>query len=33
MGEFRLRVPQDNDRISEVRADDVLYVSGDIVVA
>lgn len=33
MSEFRLGVPQDNDRISEVRAGDVLYVSGDIVVA
>ena len=33
MGEFRLKVPEDNDRISEVRTGDVLYVSGDIVVA
>jgi fumarate hydratase subunit beta len=33
MSEFRLGLPQDNDRISEVRAGDVLYVSGDIVVA
>jgi tartrate/fumarate subfamily iron-sulfur-dependent hydro-lyase beta chain len=33
MGEFRLKVPEDNGRISEVRTGDVLYVSGDIAVA
>src|SRR3989304_2248917 len=33
MTEFRLNVPQDNNRISEVRASDVLYVTGDIAVA
>src|SRR3990172_13196656 len=33
MTEFRLNIPQDNNRISEVRTNDVLYVNGDIVVA
>lgn len=33
MAEFRLRVPDDNGRIVEVRTGDVLYVTGDIVVA
>jgi tartrate/fumarate subfamily iron-sulfur-dependent hydro-lyase beta chain len=33
MSEFKLIVPQDNARIPEARAGDVLYVSGDIVVA
>ena len=33
MSEFRLKVPEDNVRIAEVRAGDVLYVTGDIAVA
>lgn len=33
MGEFRLIVPEDNCRISEVKAGDVLYVTGDIAIA
>jgi fumarate hydratase subunit beta len=33
MTEFRLKVPEDNGRIAEVRAGDVLYVTGDIAVA
>ena len=33
MPEFRLKIPEDNARIPEVRAGDVLYVTGDIVVA
>jgi len=33
VSEFKLSVPHDNDRIPEVRAGDVLYLSGDIVVA
>jgi fumarate hydratase subunit beta len=33
MTEFRLKVPEDNRRIPEVRAGDVLYVSGDIMIA
>jgi len=32
MTEFRLNVPQDNARITDVRAGDVLYVTGDIAV-
>src|SRR5208283_1656651 len=30
---FRLNVPQDNAKIAEVRAGDVLYVTGDIAIA
>ncbi len=33
MDEFRLKVPEDNSHIAEVRAGDVVYVSGDIMVA
>ncbi len=33
MAEFRLSVPKDNGRITEVRAGDVLYVTGDIAIA
>lgn len=33
MTEFRLSVPRDNNRITEVRASDVLYVTGDIAIA
>ncbi len=33
MAEFRLSVPKDNARITEVRAGDVLYVTGDIAIA
>jgi tartrate/fumarate subfamily iron-sulfur-dependent hydro-lyase beta chain len=33
MTDFRLKVPEDNGRIAEVRAGDVLYVTGDIAVA
>ena len=33
MTEFRLQVPQDNKRVSEVRTGDVLYVTGDIAIA
>lgn len=33
MGEFRLNVPQNNDRVAEVRAGDVLCVTGDIMIA
>lgn len=33
MAEFRLNVPKGNDRISEVRTGDVLYVTGDIAIA
>ncbi len=33
MVEFRLSVPKDNARITEVRAGDVLYVTGDIAIA
>ena len=33
MTEIRINVPQDNSRVGEVRAEDVLYVSGDIAVA
>lgn len=33
MKEFRLQVPRDNARAQEVRAGDILYVTGDIMVA
>jgi tartrate/fumarate subfamily iron-sulfur-dependent hydro-lyase beta chain len=33
MAEFRLNVPEDNDRVVEVRTGDVLYLTGDIAVA
>lgn len=33
MAEFRLNVPKDNPRITEVRAGDVLYITGDIAIA
>ncbi len=33
MTEFRLNVPQDNNRVAEVRTGDVLYVTGDIAIA
>jgi tartrate/fumarate subfamily iron-sulfur-dependent hydro-lyase beta chain len=33
MTELKLNVPKDNGRISEVRAGDVLYVTGDIAIA
>ncbi len=33
MTEFRLSVPRDNNRITEVRVSDVLYVTGDIAIA
>jgi fumarate hydratase subunit beta len=33
MTEFRLNVPQDNARVAEIRAGDILYVTGDIAVA
>jgi tartrate/fumarate subfamily iron-sulfur-dependent hydro-lyase beta chain len=33
MTEFRLKVPEDNNRVSEIRAGDVLFVTGDIVIA
>jgi tartrate/fumarate subfamily iron-sulfur-dependent hydro-lyase beta chain len=33
MAEFKLNVPQDNGRISDVRAGDVLYVTGNIAIA
>jgi len=33
MTEFRLNIPQDNARIAEVKTGDVLYVTGDIVIA
>jgi tartrate/fumarate subfamily iron-sulfur-dependent hydro-lyase beta chain len=33
MTEFRLEVPRDNNRITEVRVSDVLYVTGDIAIA
>jgi tartrate/fumarate subfamily iron-sulfur-dependent hydro-lyase beta chain len=33
MTEFRLKVPEDNNRVSEIKAGDVLFVTGDIVVA
>lgn len=31
--EYKLKVPQDNARITEIRAGDVLYVTGDIAIA
>ncbi len=33
MTEFRLNVPQDNSRVTEIRVGDVLYVTGDIAIA
>lgn len=33
MTEFRLSVPRDNNRITDVRVSDVLYVTGDIAIA
>jgi len=33
MAEFKLNVPKDNVRVTEVRVGDVLYVSGDIAIA
>ena len=33
MTEFRLKVPEDNNRVSEIKAGDVLFVTGDIVIA
>ena len=33
MAEFKLNVPKDNVRVTEVRVGDVLYVTGDIAVA
>lgn len=33
MTEFRLKVPQDNVRVPEIRTGDVLYVTGDIAIA
>jgi len=33
MTDFRLKVPEDNGRIADIRAGDVLYVTGDIAVA
>lgn len=33
MTEFKLNVPTDNARVAELRAGDVLYVTGDIVIA
>lgn len=33
MTEFKLNLPKDNSRITEVRASDVLYVTGDIAIA
>ncbi len=33
MTEFRLNVPQDNARVTEIRVGDVLYVTGDIAIA
>ncbi len=33
MTEFRLSVPRDNNRTTEVRVSDVLYVAGDIAIA
>jgi len=33
MTEFKLNVPNDNKRIAEVRAGDVLYITGDIAIA
>jgi tartrate/fumarate subfamily iron-sulfur-dependent hydro-lyase beta chain len=33
MTDFRLKVPEDNGRVAEVRAGDVLYVTGEIAIA
>lgn len=33
MTELRLHVPQDNNRVADIRAGDVLYVTGDIAIA
>jgi fumarate hydratase subunit beta len=33
MTEFRLNVPQDNNRAQEIRAGDVLYITGDMAIA
>jgi len=33
MTEFKLNVPQDNKRVADIRAGDVLYVTGDIAIA
>jgi fumarate hydratase subunit beta len=33
MTELRLNVPQDNSRVADIRAGDVLYVTGDIAIA
>ena len=33
MAELRLKVPQDNSRVVDIRAGDVLYVTGDIAIA
>ncbi len=33
MAELRLNVPQDNSRVVDIRAGDVLYVTGDIAIA
>lgn len=33
MTDFRLKVPEDNNRVSEIRAGDVLFVTGNIVIA
>jgi len=33
MTDFRLRVPEDNNRVAEIKAGDVLFVTGDIVIA
>jgi fumarate hydratase subunit beta len=33
MAEFKLNVPEDNVRVTEVRVGDVLYVTGDIAIA
>jgi len=33
MAELRLNVPQDNSRVPDIRAGDVLYVTGDIAIA
>jgi len=33
MGEFRLKVPDDNEKVAQVRVGDILYVTGDIAIA
>ena len=33
MTDFRLRVPEDNNRVAEIKAGDVLFLTGDIVIA